>query len=254
MLSAGLSIAFLNPVALTLPRINGARVLFIIGNEFDGTEYSDVKSKLEEQGAIIFTASYEKKKLYDDSNQFSITPNSTFTEVNVSEYEAFFVPGGNSPWNLLQDPRNETVKNLVREGNNEALIMSAICHGPLILSEASIVEGRKGTGHEEAKASWEASGGIWTNNYVERDGNFLTAQYEGLSRFGNADFESDLVSIIAERMARASPSPSPTPIPSPSPSPTPTPAIPEFASSLILPLFMMATLLAGLIYKRKRNH
>jgi hypothetical protein len=60
-----------------------------------------------------------------------------------------------------------------------------------------------------------------------------------------------------------SPDPSPTPAPSPSPShnsskssspttdPTPIPAAPEFTQWIVLPLLMMATLVGGLIYRKK---
>jgi hypothetical protein len=47
--------------------------------------------------------------------------------------------------------------------------------------------------------------------------------------------------------------PTPSPSPTATPSPEPTPEIPEFPSWIILPSFITATLVAGLVYRRKRN-
>jgi hypothetical protein len=59
------------------------------------------------------------------------------------------------------------------------------------------------------------------------------------------------------------PSPSPTQSPTPTPSPTstptatpppePTPEVPEFPLWLVLPSFATATLVVGIVYRRKRN-
>jgi hypothetical protein len=54
-----------------------------------------------------------------------------------------------------------------------------------------------------------------------------------------------------------SPIPEPTATPAPTPSPTaspePTPEIPELTFCVILPLFMMATLLTAIFYFKKRK-
>ncbi len=53
------------------------------------------------------------------------------------------------------------------------------------------------------------------------------------------------------------PQPTPTPIPTPTPSPTPSPLsdseLPEFPSWFVIPPFIVATLVAGLVYRRKRR-
>ena len=132
------------------------------------------------QCATVFTASYEKEELCGHYGEGPITPNLTFTEVNVSQYDVFYILGGLSLQNLLTDSRNETLLNLVRQANDKYLILSAICHGPWVLANASIVEGKNGTDHREVEQYWTAAGGIWTYpKMVERDGNLLTARYEG---------------------------------------------------------------------------
>lgn len=188
----------INSGSSSLPRIDGARVLVIIGPGFDGVEYFEVVDVLEDQGATVLTASYEKEPLQEHWGSRKVTPNLTLTEVEVDvpELIAFFIPGGLSPENLLKDARNETLINLVKEANDKYLILSAICHGPWVLANASVVEGRNGTGHEEVAPYWIAAGGIWTfPTMVERCANFLTARYEALEQF-----KEDLVSFIAERV------------------------------------------------------
>jgi cell division septation protein DedD len=51
----------------------------------------------------------------------------------------------------------------------------------------------------------------------------------------------------------ATPSPQPQQSPTATPSPEPTPELPEFPSWIILPAFITATLVAGIVYRRKRS-
>lgn len=168
-------------------KLEGVKVLAIVASGYDETEYFETVSSLEENGATFLTASFEKEELYGHQGGGPIIPNVTFAEANASEYDAFFIPGGLSPENLLTDPRNETLLILVREANDKYLILSAICHGPWVLANASVVEGKNGTGHPEVEQYWTAAGGIWTYpKMVEKDGNLLTARYEGLEEFEEA--------------------------------------------------------------------
>lgn len=177
----------------SLPRINGAKVLVVVAAGYDEKEYFDVAQALSKRGATVLTASFEKKELYGDHGGGPVIPELELTEVNVSEFDAIFIPGGKSPENMLHDSRCEILLNLVKKANNESLILSAICHGPWVLAKAGVVEGKRVVGHPETHTDLKAAGGIVTDKLVERDGNLITAQYEGLT-----EFKKTIVLAIAE--------------------------------------------------------
>jgi hypothetical protein len=56
------------------------------------------------------------------------------------------------------------------------------------------VEGKRFVGHPETVPDLKAAEGIVTDKLVERDGNLITAQYEGLT-----EFKKTVILTIAER-------------------------------------------------------
>lgn len=184
----------------SLPRIDGAKVLAVVYNEFaDLEDYMPVVNVLREQGAIVHNASYDKNPVKAWHDGITIVPDLAFTEVNVSEFEAIFIPGGIC-WNgnLVLDPRNETLFTLIRNAHEENLTLSAICASPMVLAKAYVVEGKNGTGYDAVvKQPWEEAGGIYVDHGIKamRDGNIITGNTQGVRQFGET-----LVLAIAERM------------------------------------------------------
>jgi len=181
---------YLNP---PLPRIEEAKVLVILTTDFDHLEYSGVVSLLKKQGATVITASFTVGMVYGHGG--STVADITFSEVNISIFDAIFIPGGDSPYNIIHSSYNQTVLNLVRQADKEGKILAAICHGPWILAKAGVVNGKRVVGHSDTVADLKAAGGIVTAKLVERDGNLITAQYEGLRDFGNV-----LIIAISEKI------------------------------------------------------
>ena len=77
------------------------------------------------------------------------------SEVSPNDYDTLFLPGGHGPmWDLSQD---QDLKNLVEGFYNSKKIISAVCHGPAGLIQAtdksgnSILKNRKLTGFTNAE-------------------------------------------------------------------------------------------------------
>jgi len=185
---------------VSLPRIDGTKVLAVIYNEFaDVEDYIPVVDVLREQGATVHNASYDRNPVKAWHNGITIIPDLSFTEVNVSEFEAIFILGGIC-WNgnLVLDPRNETLFALIKDAYEESLMLSAICASPMVLAKAYVVEGKRGTGYDEVvKQPWGDAGGIYVDSNMPkvRDGNIITGNTQGARQFSEA-----LVLAIAEKM------------------------------------------------------
>ncbi len=83
----------------------------------------------------------------DEKFQAAIAHTPALTEVNASEYDAVFLPGGHGTmWDL---PKSDRLSQIVSETLEQGRIVAAVCHGPAGLVSArtaagdSVVKGRK---------------------------------------------------------------------------------------------------------------
>ncbi len=105
----------------------------------------------------------------------SAVPNSIpMTEVSVSNYDVLLIPGGDGPAELIQ---SQLVLDLVNEAQSLNLVLAAICHGPLVLAEADVINGTTVTGYWEIEENLINAGAIYINTDVIVDGNIVTANW-----------------------------------------------------------------------------
>ena len=72
-----------------------------------------------------------------------------------TKYDLVYIPGANSPGNLIKRPETaEIIKNMSSEGSTFA----TICHAPLLLAEAGLLDGKEITGHPSIKGEIESRG------------------------------------------------------------------------------------------------
>lgn len=157
-------------VAPELPRLDGARVLVLVADRYNHQEYSYVVDALRKQGAHVVVASFslETVQSYDGG---SVKPDVTFEGIELSGYHAIYIPGGYAPEKLAE---SELVLNLVREARRRGLVVAAICHGPLVLARAGVIEGVRVTGYSAVIDELRRAGGIVVAEKAVRDGSVVT--------------------------------------------------------------------------------
>ncbi|CAK8566180.1 unnamed protein product [Lathyrus sativus] len=118
---------------------------------------------------------------YTETVGHNFTLNATFDEVDHTNYDGLWLPGGRAPEYLAHIPSVvELVAKFVKSGKQ----IACICHGHLILAAAGVVEGRKCTAFPPVKPVLVAAGAHWvepeTMSTTVVDGNLITAPtYEG---------------------------------------------------------------------------
>lgn len=65
--------------------------------------------------------------------------NSKLSEVDVSIYNAIFVPGGLAP--MVDMPENELLKKVIAETYERKAIVGAVCHGPVSVLNVKLSDG-----------------------------------------------------------------------------------------------------------------
>ena len=170
-------------ILLVLPgneRIEGVEVLALLGESFDYQEFRMMKARLEAKGARVTAASFEAGLLQGDGGSYTIEI--TLSEVDASEYDVFFIPGGGGPSDLIRNPYNDveghqTPMDILAQANEAGRLIAAICHGPRVLAAADVVSGTRVTCYNQQHMINElrAAGAIVdASRSVVRDGNIIT--------------------------------------------------------------------------------
>lgn len=163
-------------------RIEGVEVLALLGEGFDYQEFRIMKARLEARGARVTAASFETTRLQGDGGSY--TPEVTFSEVDASAYDVFFIPGGGGPADLIHNPYNDieghqTAIDILVQANEAGTLIAAICHGPRVLAAADVVNGTRVTcyDHQYTINDLQAAGAVVdTSKSVIRDGNIITCR------------------------------------------------------------------------------
>ncbi|MGM0395625.1 MAG: DJ-1 family glyoxalase III [Bacillota bacterium] len=88
------------------------------------------------------------------------------------EYRGIFIPGGLPGATNLRD--DERVTDLVREMAQAGKMIASICAGPIVLSKAGVIDGKKVTSYPGYVR--ELVGSIYREDFVVRDGNIITSR------------------------------------------------------------------------------
>ena len=96
-------------------------------------------------------------------------------EVQVSEYDAVFIPGG--AWNPDNLRYDKDVLRFLQDFNKAGKLIAAICHGPLVLASADILKGKQLTGFWNIQSDLTNAGGRVLEQPVVVDGNIVTSRH-----------------------------------------------------------------------------
>lgn len=96
--------------------------------------------------------------------------------VSAADYSMLYIPGGNAPEELR---KNDKVLALVKEFAKLGKPIAAICHGAQVLISADLVKDRRITAWPEVKGELEEAGGIFVDEALVEDGQFITGRKPG---------------------------------------------------------------------------
>lgn len=98
----------------------------------------------------------------------------TVDEVEVSDYDAFIVPGG--AWNPDTLRSDVQVRKLLQDAAAAGKILAAICHGPWVLSDAGLLKGKRATAWWSTQPDLENAGATYVDTPVVVDGDTVTSR------------------------------------------------------------------------------
>lgn len=178
-------------------RLEDKLVAIVVADGFEEVEFTMPKEYLEGSGAkthVISTKSGKVRAWHHTEWGSEYNVDKTIDQVNADDYDALLLPGGVMNPDHLRT--NKDVVSFVRRFFTQHKPVAAICHGPWLLAEADVLQGRTVTSYPSIKTDLQNAGATWVDREVVVDNGLVTSR--------NPDdlpaFNTKLVEEVAEGM------------------------------------------------------
>ncbi len=160
-----------------MPKITDAKVLIIAADGYERSELVTPRDRLREAGATVHVATPDGKAIrswdktdWGDSTEADLR----IDAAEIVDYDALVIPGGQINPDLLR-MQPEAVQ-LVRDATETGKIVAAICHGPWMLAEADVINGREVTSYPSIRADLRNAGAVVLDEEVVVDKGIVTSR------------------------------------------------------------------------------
>jgi len=183
------------------PNLDGASVAILITEGFHDAETLRPKEYLEDGGAVVTVIGPDAETVTAYNSDATVTIEQAVADVSPGDFDALVIPGGRAPRALQED---EAVVEFVRAFVESGKVTAAICHGPLVLAAAGVIQGREVTGYSGIEDDLTAAGAQFRHRiivipFAVRDDNIITARLPWDLRI----FNRTLGQALAEQRAGA---------------------------------------------------
>jgi len=157
--------------------LTGKKVAILTESGFEEVELTSPKKALEDAGAEVEIVSPQKEKVKawaHDHWSIELPVDVNVEDADLNNYDALMIPGGvlNPDKMRMNDKCVEFAQHFLQEGKPVA----AICHGPQLLIETGMLEGRNMTSYPSIKTDLTNAGAIWTDREVIVDNGLVTSR------------------------------------------------------------------------------
>jgi len=158
-------------------KLKGKKVAILTENGFEEVELTSPKKALEDAGATVHIISPKsgKVKAWDhDHWSIELEVDNTLDKADPDEYDALMLPGGvlNPDKLRMNDDAVSFAKTFLVEGKP----LAAICHGPQLLIETGLLNGKDMTSYPAIKTDIINAGATWHDREVMVDNGFVTSR------------------------------------------------------------------------------
>jgi protease I len=156
------------------------KVLIITGDAAESLEVMYPYQRLREEGYDVEIAAPEKKKLqfvvhdfvagfdtYTEKLGYTWDADLAFADVDPTQYVALVVPGGRAPEYIRNDP---DCRRIVAHFFSDDKPVAHLCHGPLVLAAAGVLNGRRSAAYPALQPDVVAAGAEYVDGAAVVDG------------------------------------------------------------------------------------
>ncbi len=183
--------------------LSSKHVAILAADGFEQSELEEPLHALERAGANVTIISPKGGRIQgmnhlEKGDEFDV--DIPLKKARSADYDALVLPGGLANPDELRS--SEEAVDFVREFADAGKPIAAICHGPWILIEAGIVNGRRLTSWPAIQSDIRNAGGEWVDEPVVVDNGLVTSRNPGDLKAFNAK----VIEEIAEGYHPAMPS------------------------------------------------
>lgn len=177
-----------------MKELNGKTIAILATDGFEKSELFKPLEGLCGAGATVHVVSLESGSIrswdQDDWGK-SVEVDALLDDVDVDDYDALVLPGGQINPDLLRV--DDKAVNFVRKFYESGKPLAAICHAPWLLIEAGVVKGLRATSYHSIRTDMVNAGADWVDESVVIDKGVITSRQPG-------DLD-DFVAGISEEVA-----------------------------------------------------
>jgi protease I len=161
-----------------MPRpVEGKKVAIITEHGFEEVELTSPMNALEQAGVQVHIISPQKgmvKGWNHDHWSIELPVDKTIDEARPEDYDMLLVPGGVlNPDKMRMNPACVAfAQHFLEQGKP----LAAICHGPQLLIETGMLDGRKMTSYPSVRTDLVNAGVIWVDEEVVVDNGLVTSR------------------------------------------------------------------------------
>ena len=157
--------------------LSNKKVAILTEEGFEQVELTSPKEALEAAGATVHIISPKsgKIKAWNETDWgIEVEVDKNLSDANPDDYDALVLPGG-----VLNPDKLRQNKDAVAFASaflDEGKPLAAICHGPQLLIETSMLQGRRLTSYPSLQTDLRNAGAEWVDEEVVVDNGFITSR------------------------------------------------------------------------------
>jgi protease I len=157
--------------------LEGKHIAILVADGFEQIEMTKPREALEQAGARTEIVSPVEREVqgwnhFDKAEKFKVQVR--LSSADPAKYDALLLPGGvANPDQLRMKP--EAVA-FVKKFFDDGKPVAAICHGPWLLAEADVIQGRKLTSWPSLRTDLRNAGAQWVDQAVVQDNGLVTSR------------------------------------------------------------------------------
>ncbi|HEX8491942.1 MAG TPA: DJ-1/PfpI/YhbO family deglycase/protease [Pyrinomonadaceae bacterium] len=153
------------------------RVAILVEKNFEDSEFQIPYTALQSAGAEVTVLGSRMNEEYTGKQgKASIKPDGTTTEARAADFDAVVIPGGMAPDTMRT---NMKTVGFVQDAAGQGKLVAAVCHGPQVLIEGDLLQGKRATGFRAIRKDMQNAGADYTDEPIVADGNLLTSRRPG---------------------------------------------------------------------------
>jgi protease I len=161
--------------------LNGKKIAIIATDNFEESELLTPRDELGKAGAEVKVYSSSTDRIQavegDTEPTQKVDVDGTFGDLDVSTVDAVVVPGGTINADHIRI--DEDAQQIAREAYENDKVLAVICHGPWLLVNAGLAEGRRLTSYHSLSLDLKNAGATWVDEEVVVDGKLITSRNPG---------------------------------------------------------------------------